>query len=162
MRPSLAVLISLCIAAPAGPAISQGELAEAGDDPLDLIEAYQSGYFQVVAVSCFQLYASTGIIDSNYNGGFIDGETALLALEQNSLLHSVCVTTLARIEELTPADDELAQDEIGRLLAVLGAEGELIRALRDAFTEPSEENDARVEAALSAVEEALESYVGQQ
>jgi hypothetical protein len=128
-------------------------------DMIALAEAYQTGYLQVVAISCFQLYSSSGIIATDFAKGNIDAATALNALDQNSLLHSVCYTTLTAIQELTPPADSLAQAEIARLLGLLTAEDELLSGLADVITDPTNENAAAVETARAAVEQSLDSYM---
>jgi hypothetical protein len=82
---------------------------------LDLISAYQSGYLQVVAVSCYQLYAGAGLVEGAFRAGHIDGPTALDILGQNSLLHSVCYSSLQDIQSLTPAGDTVARGEMNKL-----------------------------------------------
>jgi len=128
-------------------------------DMIALAEAYQTGYLQVVAISCFQLYSSSGIIATDFAKGNIDAATALDALDQNSLLHSVCYTTLTTIQELTPAADSIALAEIARLLGLLTAEDELLSSLADVITDPTDEQAAAVEAARAKVEQTLDSYM---
>ena len=125
---------------------------------LDLAEAYQTGYLQVVAVCCYQLYSTCGIVAADYTGGYIDTETALFALDESGLLHSVCTSTLGTIRAVTPAGDTVALDEIGRLEAMLNAEGALLGALRDVIAEPTEERAAAVETARLEVVKALDAY----
>jgi hypothetical protein len=128
-------------------------------DMIALAEAYQTGYLQVVAISCFQLYSSTGIIATDFAQGNIQAGTALDALDQNSLLHSACYTTLTAIQQLTPAADTIALAEIGRLLGLLEAEDELLSGLADVIADPTEEHAEAVEAARAKVEQTLDSYM---
>jgi hypothetical protein len=126
---------------------------------LELAEAYQVGYMQVVACCCYQLYVSTGIIATDFANGYIDGETALAAIDENSLLHSVCHATLIDIQSLTPADDVIAQRELGRLLTVLTSEQQLLEAIRAVMETPTDENAAAVESARKRVEQVIDEYV---
>ena len=177
MKASLAAMLAvICLALAALPAWAQQEqtppngaaqpAGAAGEEqtaqPPDMIalaEAYQTGYLQVVAVSCFQLYSSSGIIAADFAKGNIDAVTALDALDQNSLLHSVCYTTLTAIQQLTPPADSIALAEIARLLELLTAEDELLSALADVVTDPTEEKAAAVETARAKVEQTLDSYM---
>ncbi len=113
---------------------------------------------QVVAVACYQLYYSTGIIATDFSAGHIDAETAAFALQKNSLLHSVCVTTLKDIFDKTPADDTLARQELKRLWDILITEDALLRALSDALGQPSDEAQAAVDTARQAAADALAAY----
>ena len=160
----LIVLLALCLAMSCLPAWAQSaEGAQAAPSPqnaLELAAAYQSGYLQVVAVSCFQLYSSTGIIQTDLESGIISPATALTALEHNSLLHSVCMTTLSDIRELTPVTDTVGITELDRLLALLTAEGDLLRALQDFCLSQTEATYTAVCRAQEQVEEALTEYAG--
>lgn len=131
------------------------------EELLTLAQAYQSNYLELVAICCYQLYASTGIIATDYSNGFINGETALFALDANRLLQSSCLTTLTEIVELTPLDDEVLHAEAGRLLAIIGAEGELLNALREVCLDPSEENTTVAEDARRQVERLLDEYTAE-
>lgn len=126
---------------------------------LELAEAYQVGYMQVVACCCYQLYVSTGIIATDFANGYIDGETALAALDENSLLHSVCHVTLLDIQNLTPADDVIAHRELGKLLTVLASEQQLLAAIRAVMETPTDENASAVDSARQRVEQAIDGYV---
>lgn len=154
MRETLAILIIL-ISLVGGSAAARQESAQ---DPLALFSAYQSGYLQVVAHSCFQLYSSTGIIATDFADGYINGETALYALEHNLLLHSVCVTTLIEIKTLTPEEDTVAHAEFDRLGTILDAQGDLLSAIEDVILTPTDENAAIVQAKREALERLLQSY----
>ena len=163
-RSLLALLATLAVGLPA---LAQDDPADASPaappdamaEFLDLASAYQSGYFQVVAVSCFQLYSSAGIIATDFENGYIDSAVALEAVTQASLLHSVCTTTLITIGELTPPEDTVAHAEIEGLLAVLSAEGLLISTLTDLFGELTAENAAAVAAAKQIVDQEMERYI---
>lgn len=132
--------------------------APAAEQLLQLFEAYQGGYLQVVAVACFQLYYSTGIIATDVANSSIDGETALYALQKNSLLNSTCVTTLAQIFELTPEADTSARGELKRLWDILILEDTLSRALADSLGSDDPALVAAVDKARADVEQALEAY----
>ncbi len=149
---SLAVLGLLLCQAPAG------ARADNADDALELFAAYQVGYLQVVAHSCFQLYSSTGIIATDFAEGHINADTALYALEHNLLMHSVCVTTLIEIKSLTPEADAVAHAEFDRLGSILDAEGQLLSDLEDVILHPNDENTARVESSRAALELLLDEY----
>lgn len=125
---------------------------------LDLFAAYQGGYFQVVAVSCFQLYSSSGIITSDFEVGVIDGGLAQSALERSRLLLSVCTTSLENIRTTTPIDDQAAQAEIGRLGHLLSKLVIMFDALDDKFIYPSDENSALADKALAELDYAMEQY----
>lgn len=126
---------------------------------LELAEAYQVGYMQVVACCCYQLYVSTGIIATDFSNGYIDAETAFAALDENSLLHGVCHTTLLDIQKVTPADDVITNRELGSLLTVLTAEQQLLEAIRAVMTTPTDENAAAVEYARQRAELAMDEYI---
>ena len=125
---------------------------------LTLAEAYQANYLEVVAICCYQLYATTGIVATDYANGYIDAEAALSALDGNSLLQSSCQSTLSEIIELTPDDDEVLHAEAGRLLAIIEAEGRLLNTLRDVCVNPDDANVALTEAARQEVEQLLNEY----
>jgi hypothetical protein len=125
---------------------------------LDLFEAYQGGYMQVVSVCCFQLYYSTGVIATDFNKSYIDADTATFALQKNSLLHSVCITTIKDVFDKTPADDTVARAELKRLWDILISEDALLRALADALASPSAGAQAKVDPARQAVEKLLDQY----
>jgi len=126
-----------------------------------LAGTYQSCYFNIVAVSCFQLYSSTGIIATDFAQGNIDAVTALGALDHNSLLLTACLTTLGQVREVTPADDHEVRTEIDRLAAILQAQLELVNALTEVCYEPTDRAEATVEACRVKVEAALDAYVGE-
>ena len=135
--------------------------APAQNDIVALAGAYQQGYLQVVEVCCFQLYASTGVVATDFANGLIDGETALFALDQNRLLLSACISTLDHIISLTPKEDEAAHEVLGSLNALLLKENQLLTALTDVVAEPSEERSQQAEAARLAVEQALDAYTSE-
>jgi hypothetical protein len=156
---ALAMVILLVICAPL--ARAQESLTppeQQWDELLALAEAYQSNYLELVAICCYQLYASTGIIATDYANGYIDAEAALSALDGNSLLHSSCMSTLTEIIELTPEDDEALHAEAGRLLAIIEAEGALLSALREVCVNPDDTNVALTESARQEVEQLLNEY----
>jgi hypothetical protein len=162
---SLLAAPAACLAAPAAPPAGQTaapapSAAPSIDEALNLISAYQAGYFQVVAVSCFQLYSSTGIIQTDMLNGVIGPSTALTALQHNSLLQSVCLTTLTDIRGLTPAVDKEGLAELDRLTNIITAEGELLRALQDYCQAPGDTALAAVGTAQQQVEAALTAYAG--
>ena len=140
--------------APAAPAAGPGDI-------LALAEAYQSGYLQVVAIACFQLYSMTGIIATDFQAGNVDAPKALNALDQNALLHSACYTSLRNVQQLTPADDPVARQEMGQLASILEAEDALLKAVEEAISQPSKTGNAAMETARGQVEAALRSYSGE-
>jgi hypothetical protein len=153
--------VALLVATFAQPVCAQEQLTPPEQqiaDLLNLAQAYQSNYLELVAICCFQLYASTGVVATDYANGYISGETAMSALDSNQLLQSCCFTTLSEIVDLTPADDELLHAEAGRLLAIISAEGDLLTALRDVCLDPSDDNAARAEDARRQVETLLDEY----
>jgi hypothetical protein len=154
----LALITSLLLALPVRAQESLAPPEQQLAELLELAEAYQSGYFEVVALCCYQLYASTGVIATDFANGYIGTEVALEALDENSLLHSACVTTLLQIDGLTPEGDTAARGEIRLLLSLLTAEGELLDAVRQTFIAPTEENAARAELARQQVARALTDY----
>lgn len=135
-----------------------GNVALTAEEALALFEAYQGGYEQVVAIAAYQLYYSTGLIDTEFKNGHIDAATATFALQQNSLLHSACLTTITDVCAKTPAGDGAALAELGRIKDVLLKEDDLLRALSDLFGNPSEEAAAAAEQARQAVAAALDEY----
>jgi hypothetical protein len=163
MRSQACLITCICLLA-ALPAWAQAPEAgptSAAPNGLELAATYQSGYLQVVAVSCYQLYSSTGIIQTNLVDGMISPATALTALEHNSLLQSVCLTTLSDIRALTPDADAAGQAELDRLLSIATTEGELLRALQDYCTAPSDATATALDAAQQQVEAALTAYAGE-
>jgi hypothetical protein len=140
------------------PAKQPPPAAQPASDPLALFEAYQGGYLQVVAVACFQLYYSAGIIATDFTKNHIDADTATFALQKNSLLQSVCITTIKDIFDKTPADDTVARAEIKRLWDILISEDALLRALADALASNSADSQAKVETARQGVEKLLDQY----
>jgi hypothetical protein len=129
-----------------------------GNKVVDLVQAYQSGYLEVVAISCFQLYSATGIVAVDFIGGKIDGQTAIGALEQSRLLHSACTSTLDEIIALTPEGDKVITNELGLLQRMLAAEGTLFNVLSDYYSQPTDANFDLVQKALADVEQLLEAY----
>jgi hypothetical protein len=145
--------------APAAPATPPAAPAGAPlQDVLALIEAYQSGYLQVVEAAAFQVYYSTGIIATDISNGFISDETALFALQRNSLLQSACVTTLAAVYERTPAEDATSRASIKRLWDLFILEDALLRTLSDSLGAPDEAAQQAVDTARAQVEQALKEY----
>lgn len=163
----VAVVASVWLLCTGFPALAAGAPAPksappppAGDvgSALDLFAAYQGGYMQVVAVACFQLYYSTGIIATDFAKNHIDADTATFALQKNSLLHSVCITTIKDIFDKTPADDTVARTELKRLWDILISEDALLNALADALASQAGDGQAKVEAARHDVEKLLDQY----
>lgn len=162
-------LIALCIATaalllPAGTVLAQDGEAQPGGGQSSIVElagAYQGGYLQVVSICGFQLYNTLGIIHSDLVNGVIDPPTALSSLEYNSLLQSACHTSLEDIRALTPVQDTMALAELEALQGIMTAEGELIRALIDFASEPSDAHYAAADSARRQVETLLDAYVNQ-
>lgn len=148
---------ALAADAPAPKPPSPPPAGDAGS-ALDLFAAYQGGYLQVVAVACFQLYYSTGVIATDFTKSHIDADTATFALQKNSLLHSVCITTIKDIFDKTPADDTVARTELKRLWDILVSEDALLRALADALASQAGDSQAKVDAARKGVEKLLDQY----
>ena len=158
----LAGLLALGLLLALAPAAAQEDLTppeQQLEELLHLAAAYQSSYFDLVAMSCFQLYSSTGIIATDYARGYIGADTALDALDHNMLLLTACLTTLEQIRELTPADDGVVLAEIARLDGILLAEHELLTAVNEVCTNPSDRTEAEVESCRQRVEAALDEYV---
>jgi hypothetical protein len=151
------------------------DLAQAANDALALVESFQSGYRQVAAIATYQIYYSTGLIASDFSNGYIDSATATFALQQNSLLHSACLTTINDVlvkldnylralidlygdpgAEAVPREKE--RQELQRIKDVLLKEDDLLRALSDLFGNPSAEAAATAEQARQAVSAALDEY----
>ena len=153
----LALGLMLFIAQPSA-AQEQVDQAQAVQGALELFAAYQSGYFQVVAVSCFQLYSTSGIIASDFEAGVVDGVLAQQALERSRLLLSVCTTSLAQIKVATPLGDTAAHDELLRLAHLLDKLVGLFDAMDNKFIYPSEENLSRADKALAELDYAMEQY----
>lgn len=158
MRAITTLLLSVLLLAVPGWAQEDAPAEGAVPQGIALAGAYQSGYLQVVAVSCFQLYISAGIIQSDLLNGVISPAIALDSLEYNSLMQSVCATTLEEIRSLTPAEDPAGLAELDRLISINTAEGELLRALQDFCTNTSDTTYAAVVDAQHNVEAALDDY----
>jgi hypothetical protein len=136
----------------------QAHAAETPEAVIQLVEAYQGGYLEVVAVSCYQIFSSTGLIANAFADGGLEGPAALDQLSHNSLLHSACYTTLVRIQQLTPIEDSVARAEIQRLAEILELEDTMLRTLADVFSYPDDAAAAKVEKARRAVADALDTY----
>jgi len=146
-----AVFLLICV-----PVFAQDEPAKS--DPLALFEAYQVGFLQVVAVSCYQVYSSTGIVATDYANGYVDEDTARFALDQNALLLSACSANVIEVGKLTPAEDTAASAELDRLGELLDALSGLITALDELLDNPDDAQEQAVEDARSRVEQLLDSY----
>lgn len=157
MRGATLILFAALILLVFCPAQAQDD-QEPQSDPLALFEAYQVGFLQVVAVSCYQIYSATGIVATDYANGYIDEDTARFALDQNALLLSTCSANLIEVGKLTPADDETASAELDRLGGLLDALNQLISALDDLLDNPDDAQAAVVEQARSNVEQLLDQY----
>ncbi|MBN2082095.1 hypothetical protein JW859_07795 [bacterium] len=161
---ALGCVVCALLAGPAAPAVAQDSseslmpLEEEYAALVELASTYQSGFLEVVALSCFQIYASTGIIATDFSNGFISADTALNALDKNRLLHSSCYTSLQAVIELTPPGNELTTSELNRLMALIEAEDELLVAVATVFAEPTDANAAVVETARARVEKMLDTY----
>jgi hypothetical protein len=153
MRPLLICL--LAIAALLRPQPGRAEMEP--EQFLRLAESYQSGYLRVVAVSCYQIYSSTGVIATAFSEGHIDGPQAMEALGDNGLLHSVCYSTLLDVQQNTPEEDKASRREIAKLAELLVLEDNLLRSLSDVFSYPGAEAEKKVEAARRKVEQKLDA-----
>lgn len=165
IRFTVAALILLSACAAGQPVLADSGADSAGEErALRLAAAYQSGYLNVTATACFQLYSSMGIIAGDLAAGYITGATALSALEQNGLLLSVCQSSLEEVQLLTGADDKQGTELLLRIGGMLEALGGLHSALVGAATAPRGDAQQRqaaeraVDTARAAVETALENF----
>lgn len=134
--------------------------ADEREDALELFTAYQQGYLDVVAVSCFQLYSSSGVVTTDYLNDYIDADTALEALDHNRLLLSVCITTLERIRGKTPVDDIEAHREFNRLGTMLTALRSYLDASSRFMLEPTQDAADAADVAQFALDQAMEEFAG--
>ena len=133
--------------------------AETGEGRvLQLADAYQDGYLRMTAVGCFSVYSTSGFIFGDFMNGVIDGQTAINSMEHVALLHSVTYDSISEIQTLTPAEDALAQQELGSLKDILERENRLLSAILDLFSEGGVEQMEQVKAELVLVEQALDDY----
>ncbi len=146
-------MIALLVAT--APAAAQNEEQA---DPLALFEAYQVGFLEVVAVSCYQVYSSVGIIATDYANGYIDEDTARFALGENALLLGACSAGVLEVGRLTPEGDSKALAELERLGELLGALNRLVSELDVLLASPGPQQEQAVEDARSAAEQLLDSY----
>lgn len=144
---------------PAAAAPAAGE-ALTEEQFLDLVSAYQGSYFQLAAVAAFQVYSACGLVESSFRAGLVDAPQASGLLGQNSLLHSVCYSTLSKLRSLTPPDDMVALGEMDRLASILEAEQKLLEALDDFFARPGEAAGAAADRARAELEARLEAFAG--
>lgn len=164
----LALALAASLPAPSGaaepPPAAETKAANAPvseEQFLNLVGAYQASYFQLAAVSAFQVYSTCGLIDGSFRSGMVDGPQASGLLGQNSLLHSVCYSTLSTLRSLTPPDDSVALGEMVRLAGILDAEQKLIDALDDMFAGPGEATSAAADKARADLEAQLDAYAGE-
>jgi CRISPR/Cas system-associated exonuclease Cas4 (RecB family) len=129
---------------------------------VDLAQAYQDGYLQLAVAAAVQVYSGAGLIASEFSAGRIDGPAAMEALSDNALLHGVSYATLLEIQRKTPKEDKVATQQIGRLAEVLVLEQDLLTALSDVLSYPTDNNAKRVETARNRVDEALEELAEEQ
>jgi hypothetical protein len=155
MRTFLSILLAVVLAAPVAK-------AQDGEAALALFEAYQSGYLQLAAVSCFQLYAASGVVTTDFLNGFIDAGTATQALDHNRLLLSTGITTLENIRAKTPEEDLAAHAEFGRLSAMFAALQRYMDAVEDFVMDPTEPSADAADAAQAALDRAMEEFAGPQ
>jgi hypothetical protein len=132
------------------------------EELLDMANAYQTGFLHVVSFSAYQLYMDTGIITSDYANGVIEREFALDALNENSVLQSICVTSLERVLDVTPERHTEAISELQLLRELHLAVGGLLETVRGAILEPDNENDANIRAARDEVEQLLDEVLGEE
>ena len=126
------------------------------DQFVKLAEAYQSGYLQLLAASALQVYSTAGIVATEFSAGKRSGLDAADALADTTLLHSVAYSTLLEVQKSTPKDDAKAAGHIGKLAAVLVAEQQLLGALQDVFSNPTDKNAQRVQTARESVSKLLD------
>jgi hypothetical protein len=153
----ITLLLTLLIASVLAASPVQAQEAEPAD-PLALFEAYQVGFLQVVAVSCYQVYSSVGIVATDYSNGYINEETAGFALSESALLLGACSASVLEISQLTPEGDEAALAELDRLAGLLVALNELVSELDQLLDSPDDEQAAAVEDARARVEQLLDAY----
>ncbi len=121
-----------------------------------LAEAYQSGYLQLLTASALQVYSTAGLVATEFSAGRRSGVDAADALADTTLLHSVAYTSLLEVQKATPKEDAQSAAEIGKLAAVLVAEQQLLGALTDVFSNPTDKNAQRVQTAKENVGKLLE------
>jgi len=159
MRSTLLILLAsvLFLATTPAPAPAQEE-EQRMENILALFEAYQVGFLQVVAISCYQVYSSTGIIATDYANGYIDEDTAGFALSQNALLLSACSSNVLEVSRLTAAEDTTTHAELDRIEDLLAALNQLVTALDELLDNPEDAQAQAVEDARAEVERLLDSY----
>jgi hypothetical protein len=138
----------------AAPAAGSAEVTP--DQFVALAESYQSGYLQLLAASALQVYSTAGIVATEFSSGKRSGVDSADALADTTLLHSVAYSTLLEVQKATPKDDAKSQAQIGKLAAVLVGEQQLLGALTDVFSNPTEKNAQRVQTAKESVGKLLD------
>lgn len=123
---------------------------------LKLVDAYQGGYLDLLSASALQVYSTAGLVAMEFSAGKRSGVDSADALADTALLHSVAYSSLLEVQKATPKDDAKAQAEIGKLAAVLVAEQQLLTALNDAFSNPTQKNAQRVQTAQENVDKLLD------
>jgi hypothetical protein len=121
-----------------------------------LAEAYQGGYLQLLAASALQVYSTAGIVATEFSSGKRSGVDAADALADTTLLHGVAYSSLLEVQKATPKEDAKATTQIGKLAGVLVAEQQLLGALQDVFSNPTDKNAARVQTAKENVGKLLD------
>jgi hypothetical protein len=144
---------------------STAQPGEPGEDSIvRLAVAYQAGFLSVSAAACFHLYSSMGIIASDLSAGYVTSASALDALDQTSLLLTVCQGSVDEITALTPSDDSQAQMLLGRIGKMLDSLAKLHFALVEAASAQrtdasrARELETAVEDARKGVEASFDAY----
>jgi hypothetical protein len=151
----------------AGGMLLWGALARAAETPtaaegsaappaVALAAAYQGAFYDLLPAACFQLYSTLGIIAGDLGAGHINRETAMAALDRNSLLLGVCTDSLAAVKAKTPAEDKRATALLAKLAAILAALGGLDNALVDACSASSAKEQSAANTAVNVARQKVE------
>jgi len=154
MKITRLLILALAVALFAQPAAARAEVTP--DQFLKLAEAYQGGYLQLLAASALQVYSTAGLVATEFSSGKRSGVDAADALADTSLLHCVAYSTLLEVQKATPKEDAKANAQVGKLAAVLVAEQQLLSALQDVFSNPTDKNARRVQTAKENVGKLLD------
>ncbi len=151
---AIAALLLMALPTHASATISSGQF-------LELADAYQNGYLQLLAASTLQIYSTAGLVGTAFRQGEMDGPGAADALSDITLLHGVCYATLLEVQKTTPHDDKVSANELGKLAAVLVEQQHLLLALQDVFSNPTDSNAERVQTAKENVSKLLTQLVAE-
>jgi hypothetical protein len=148
------LILGACLAALGQAAPARAEVTP--EQFVALAESYQRGYLDLMSATALQVYSTAGLVAMDFNAGKRSGVDAADALEDTALLHSVAYASLLEVQKATPKDDGASRGEIGRLAAVLVAEQQLLTALNDVFSNPTQKNAQRVQSAQEGVGKVLD------